>query len=254
VREDAAVSIVAVATLRAPLAEVPSVTAFRRSVLEQAHGLGQQCQEVLKPRWPLAEVMEAEGDPGEEIIRAADDLKADLVVMGARGGSGHTGGLGSVAASVARCADCAVLVTRGEPRHVATAVVAVDGSEGSLEALRFLSSLELDRDSSLRLLHVMKVRISASHQAERHAEAERLLEGAARALAGRDVRIERTVTTGNPAAEIVRAARSAGADLVVVGARRQGAVRRLLRGTVSGRVLRQAPCPVLVLKGCRPPR
>ena len=41
---------------------------------------------------------------------------------------------------------------------------------------------------------------------------------------------------------------AATADLVVVGSRGLGAVRRLLLGTVSEKVLQHAPCPVLIVK------
>lgn len=268
VPHDATVSVLAVGTLRAPLAELPSVEALRRLVLEGARKVSQQTHEALKSRWPLAELLEAEGDPREEIIRAADDRKADLLVMGARGAGGfRKTGLGSVSATAARYADCAVLVTRGEPRPVGTAVLALDGSDASLEALRFLSSLELGSDTTVRLLHVMDEvhlpeplarrplqRELEQRQAERRAEVERLLERAARSLAASAGAVERAVRVGDPAAEIVRAASEEDVDLVVVGARGLGTVKRLLLGSVSERLLRQAPCPVLVVKCRRPPR
>jgi nucleotide-binding universal stress UspA family protein len=41
---------------------------------------------------------------------------------------------------------------------------------------------------------------------------------------------------------------SATADLVVVGSRGLGAVRRLLLGSVSEKVLQHAPCSVMIVK------
>jgi len=47
---------------------------------------------------------------------------------------------------------------------------------------------------------------------------------------------------------ITSAAKSAEADLIVVGARGLGGFERLLLGSVSENVLRSAPCPVLIVK------
>ena len=51
---------------------------------------------------------------------------------------------------------------------------------------------------------------------------------------------------GDPARQLLEMA--ATADLVVVGSRGLGAVRRLLLGSVSEKVLQHAPCPVLIVK------
>ena len=52
---------------------------------------------------------------------------------------------------------------------------------------------------------------------------------------------------GEPAAELVEAARELDADLVVLG-RRSRSLRRLVLGSVSAKVVRQAPCDVLVVR------
>jgi len=57
----------------------------------------------------------SEGDVHDEIIKAAEDLKASLVIMGTHGRRGlNRLLLGSVAESVARRAHCAVLLIRPE--------------------------------------------------------------------------------------------------------------------------------------------
>jgi len=55
------------------------------------------------------------------------------------------------------------------------------------------------------------------------------------------------VVTGSPADVIVNEARRLSADVVVLGWRGHGKVRRYLMGSVSRRVARQAPCSVLVV-------
>jgi len=47
--------------------------------------------------------------------------------------------------------------------------------------------------------------------------------------------------------EIVGLARKLGADLIVMGCRGRGGIRRAVGGSVSDAVIRNAPCPVLVV-------
>ena len=53
---------------------------------------------------------------------------------------------------------------------------------------------------------------------------------------------------GDPAAEIVRCATDARADVVVIGTHGRTGVDRLMMGSVAERVMREAPCSVLVVK------
>jgi nucleotide-binding universal stress UspA family protein len=75
----------------------------------------------------------------------------------------------------------------------------------------------------------------------------RLLEEAANELRGRGVDATTAELTGEPAAAILDAARD-GADLVVVGSRHRGLIKRLLFGSVSAELVVAAPCDVLVVR------
>ncbi|HEX6164122.1 MAG TPA: universal stress protein [Vicinamibacterales bacterium] len=69
-----------------------------------------------------------------------------------------------------------------------------------------------------------------------------------KALVGRWSGVRVRIGDGPPTAAIVRAAKRARADVIVMGWRGHGAVRRLLAGSVSRSVVREAPCAVLVVK------
>jgi nucleotide-binding universal stress UspA family protein len=77
-------------------------------------------------------------------------------------------------------------------------------------------------------------------------------EAAARELVQRGqrsgVRVTFLVWDGDPAESIAAAAASEGADLVLVGSHGRGPIGRLLLGSVSEYVVRNAPCPVLVAR------
>ncbi|HYM82741.1 MAG TPA: universal stress protein [Candidatus Dormibacteraeota bacterium] len=53
---------------------------------------------------------------------------------------------------------------------------------------------------------------------------------------------------GDPGESIIEAARSEAADLIIVGSHGRGAVGRFLIGSVSDHVVRNASCPVLVVR------
>ncbi len=53
---------------------------------------------------------------------------------------------------------------------------------------------------------------------------------------------------GDPAAELVRYTIDAGMDLVVMGTHGRTGMERLLMGSVAEKVMREAPCSVLVVK------
>ena len=62
------------------------------------------------------------------------------------------------------------------------------------------------------------------------------------------IRVRHVFLEGDPATEIVRYGRDAGADLIVMGTHGRTGVERLLMGSVAERVLRDAACSVLVVK------
>jgi nucleotide-binding universal stress UspA family protein len=60
--------------------------------------------------------------------------------------------------------------------------------------------------------------------------------------------VSHVLLEGDPAAEIVRYAADAGIDVVVIGTHGRTGVDRLVMGSVAERVMREAPCSVLVVK------
>ena len=84
---------------------------------------------------------------------------------------------------------------------------------------------------------------------ERRVQLEKVLERAASQFDDKVTRVTRSTATGNPADEIVATAAAHDTDLVLVGARGHGGMARLLLGSVSEKVLRDARGPVLIVKG-----
>jgi nucleotide-binding universal stress UspA family protein len=78
-------------------------------------------------------------------------------------------------------------------------------------------------------------------------EARKLIDDFRKRLPQQSAALE-FVQIGSPVAEIVAAARDWPADLIVIGSHGRGGVVRALLGSVAEGVMRQAPCPVLVVR------
>jgi nucleotide-binding universal stress UspA family protein len=63
------------------------------------------------------------------------------------------------------------------------------------------------------------------------------------------VRASAIMVTGDPASQIVRAARSVRADVIVMGTHGRRGVSKFFLGSVAERVIATAPCPVLTVRG-----
>jgi nucleotide-binding universal stress UspA family protein len=208
----------------------------------------------------------AEGDAREALIAAATEWSADLIVLGARGLSGVKEFLlGSVSLGVARHAPCPVLVCKGTPRALHTVTIAHDGSPGARDALRFVERLPLPRTTRVRVIGVAEpvrypprppeiiggaLPAPVAEVEHRRCEAlERMLMSETAVLGALVSGVDLKVIAGLAAPEILRYAEVTDTDLLVVGARGLGPMKRLLLGSVSEAVLRHAGCPVLVVRG-----
>jgi nucleotide-binding universal stress UspA family protein len=230
---------------------------------EEGERTARSGREALAARGLAADIQVVEGDPRERIVEIAQDWRADLVVIGGRGLGALMGALlGSVSTAVLRRAVCPVLVVKWRSTRMRRALVAVDGSEDSWAAAQSFARLPLPKESTVRLLAVLDVppmmaptegaapAMVTTPEAlisERRAQLEGILSRVAASYQGVVRDVERSVVVGGPAAEIVSAAREPGVDLVVVGARGLGPIRRWLLGSVSEHVLHHADCPVLVV-------
>lgn len=244
---DTTVTVLTVATLEEPPRDAQTMAELRETLSRRARRVAERAAKTLGRRWRKVQVVVRQGDPRVEIVHAAEEMRVRMIVLGARGlGRVKRVLIGSTSLAAARYAPCPVAIVRGRPHKTGRVLVAVDGSSGSRDALRFLSISELERDSRLTLVHVLPRAVAAERT--RHAGAEALLRAAARMLEESRRRVERLVAYGDPAREIVKAARRRDVDLVVLGARGLRTLGRLLLGSVSETVLHQTRRPVIIVR------
>lgn len=140
---------------------------------------------------------------------------------------------------------------------------ATDYSPASAAA--FARAVELARAAraSLTILHVFAPVIPYAGEgyslpqnyrrllAEAQAEARRPLDRLVARARAAGVSARGRLLEGLPHDRIVRAARGARADLLVLGTHGRTGLSRLLLGSVAARVIARAPCPVLTVRGRR---
>jgi nucleotide-binding universal stress UspA family protein len=195
--------------------------------------------------------------PAHALHSIAEREEAELIVIG----SSHLAGAervlaGDDAAATLHCAPCAVAVApRGfarMPGPLRRIGVGLDGSRESRVALALARRLAHRAGAGIHATTVVPVPVPPwpapawdpewfdSEGAARHA-AERMLSGIAEEL---DDDVAHEIVVGKAWKEL--ASRSADLDLLVVGARAYGPVRRLLLGSTSTRLVHHAACPLLV--------
>ena len=200
---------------------------------------------------------------GDVILAVAEELVADLVVVGSRGhGSIASMLLGSVSAEVADQARCAVLVARG-PR-VSRALVATDGSEcaaivpdmlGAWSAFKGLPTIALSvtpvDSRAFELMASLYTLGSEPLEAQREElrdthrrHAATMAEG----LSTNGIPAQPEVRSGDAAHEIIAASAAHQADLVVTGSRCLHGLDRWFLGSVARNVLVHTPASVLIVR------
>lgn len=207
-----------------------------------------------------------EGDVASEILAAAGT--ADLLVVGTHGRSGFERlVLGSVAERLLRQAPCPLLIVpRASPDATDTVpqlfhhiVAAIDFSPSSAHAAAFAISLAEEADAHLTLVHALDLPPAVETWiVESEAGTARLREwqqGASARLhdlvpadAGTYCHVEERVDAGAASRVILDVAAARHAGLLVIGAHGGGSLDRLFVGSTAQRVVRQAACPVLIVR------
>ncbi|MFF8410721.1 universal stress protein [Streptomyces omiyaensis] len=190
------------------------------------------------------------------VVLATRSRGAELVVVGSRGTGAFSGlVLGSVAVHLAAHARCPVLVVRGREEPDGPVLLAVDGSPDSDAAVDFAFAEARARGAALVAVHAWTPSSGPVdptplfHGAEEvHAEAARVLDAALARAAERHpgATAEPRLLRGRPREVLLE--ESAGAQLLVMGARGRGGFAGLLLGSVSQALLHHADCPVAVVR------
>jgi nucleotide-binding universal stress UspA family protein len=211
-----------------------------------------------------------QGDPARSILREAERLSADLLVMGTHGTSGFKRLiLGSVTEKVLRQAAAPVLTVPPAAASMHAhlpferVLCAVDFSPCSLSALEYARSVAAQSGACLIAVHALEwpweeppapdfeelpaVERAALRAFRRRREQEAGERLAAMVASGERCGVLARVAHGKAYAAVLRVAAEEHADLIVLGVRGRGGAERAFFGSTTNHVVRQAGCPVLTV-------
>ncbi len=143
-------------------------------------------------------------------------------------------------------------------------LVCTDGSEKSIKAVRKAAFISEHLDEvSVTLIHAyyLDTAIMSPHangyvtgeilqhiDGEKKAEGEKILEEAARIFEEKNIKVNKVLVKGHPSTTIVEAAAKGNFDLVVIGSRGLGGLKKMLLGSVSNAVAQEAESTVMIVK------
>ncbi len=144
-------------------------------------------------------------------------------------------------------------------------LVGVDGSENSFKALDFALNLAEKFNASVMILNVSESLVMGTVTEEvtgssdgntstfvtdlRQIHNEILSRSVAHAKAVKpNLSVSSMLKEGEPAAEIINAAKEGGFDVIVVGHRGLSKMKERVLGSISEKVANLAPCPVIIVK------
>jgi len=231
-------------------------------LFEQALFKYMDANEVKALDW---EAVLVEGDNvGKAIVKEALKRSANLIVMRSRRRPHAAALLGSTAETVCQKAPCPVLVTHSNEREwvglttcqidLRRLLIAYDNSVDADLALSYGTSLAEQYQTEVHLLHVVSDEApdepelvwSAASRESSYEIAARRLQQVIPKEACLWCNIVTAVRCGQPWNEIIEYAKEHQIDLICMGASGSGFALEKMFGSTADRVLRHAPCPILV--------
>lgn len=147
-------------------------------------------------------------------------------------------------------------------------LVPIDGSEHAERALGTALNVATRFTGAITLMHVYSLNVflplylygneginrGLAHQElsklseEMHDAGVNLLTESAKKIEAQGIPVETRLTEGHVMQEIVKTAQNGRFDLIVMGAKGESKIKEMLLGSVSEKVVRNAPCAVLIVK------
>jgi nucleotide-binding universal stress UspA family protein len=146
----------------------------------------------------------------------------------------------------------------GWPFQLENVLVPIDFSEFSRRALEYALPLAEKFGAKIILVHVVEpafypenVMIPVETEDLNTImlrEGQKMLDGLGTEKIKPEINSEKIVAIGRPHNEIIQMAESHHADLIIIATRGRTGLKHMLMGSTAERVVRHAPCPVLVVR------
>jgi nucleotide-binding universal stress UspA family protein len=218
-------------------------------------------KERLESQGVRAKAVARLGSPAGAILDTAEEEKATLIAMATHGRTGLARAfLGSVAEHVLRKSPVPVVVVRpfwsyeigekAEEKGVKSILLPLDGSETALRAIP--EAVEFAKLFQARLVLYRVVEPEGRGKETPLSIVREEVEEAAAKVRKAGVEAGVVADRGEPVAEILKAARFHGADLIAMATHGRTGLSRLFGGSVTERILREAEVPMLIVRARKP--
>lgn len=134
-------------------------------------------------------------------------------------------------------------------------LVPLDGSENSIRALEKAIEIAKKFNGKIVLMHAYSVSFYTKTPDQLYKfiqnarnYGDEILEVGKKKVILEKIEVEKLLLNGNPVEEILNTAKLENFDLIVIGVRGMSKIKKFLVGSVTDRVIKHAPCPVLVVR------
>ena len=198
---------------------------------------------------PVESTLVTHEDPAEFLLELVKGKDCSLVIIGNRAETqSERHSLGSVTEKIARHAECPVLIVKKKPK-IERLLVAVDGSKHADKALEYAAQLAQHFSADLALVHVEEdklIRIGGPQVVDcLGTVGECILNDAAKKI---KFASKKMLEYGSPAEVLIKIAKKADVDIIIMGSRGLSSVRRFLLGSVSDDISMHSRNSVLIVK------
>jgi nucleotide-binding universal stress UspA family protein len=255
---DARLKLLHVVTPVGPLAEGLLVTAadvIESMKKEAARRLARTAATVRRGEITVESEVRM-GNVHNEIKRAIDAYKPDLIAMGTHGRKGvERWFMGSATERLLRSCSVPLFTTSTtrKPRRAGAMfrriLVATDFSEGTADALNYAFSIAQENEAAITLLHVIEAPVDTAFE-----NRDKLVRETGKHLSGLIPReaelwcdIRTRVEHGTPYRVILRILKDETFDLLVMNIHGKGILERVLLGNTAELVVRAASSPVMLI-------
>lgn len=225
---------------------------------EEGESLTNRAASLLPPHHGTTEKRMVEGKPAETILAVADEIHADMIVMGARGvGQLQEHVIGSVSHRVMTHASCPVFVVKTPIRHLQRMLIPIADEEDGQGVVDFLSKNPFRERPEVTVVHVVPfsepiwpvgAMIPEGFRKDMMSYGKKITNGVVEKLGPLGYTARGLAVMGSPASAIAQEASASECDLILMRSHARPGISRFLLGSVSHGVVHHTGCSVLILR------
>lgn len=234
-----------------------SVT-MEEAMKEEGESIVNRAASLLPPHHGTTEKRMVEGRPADTILAVAEETKADMVVIGARGvGQLQEHVIGSVSHRVMTHATCPVFVVKTPIRHLHRMLVPIADEEDGQGVVEFLNKNPFRERPEVTIVHVVPfsepvwpvgAMIPDGFRQEMMSYGKEITSAVVEKLGPLGYTARGLAVLGSPAAAIAQEATASECDLIVMRSHARTGISRFLLGSVSHGVVHHTGCSVVVIR------